>query len=128
MALSESTKSTMPTMALDMFYDYVNVKRKSEGASNDLGEPVITWPAVTDMSNVKADIQPAESQNTQIKQLLAGLEVTSTHVIYFQRGADVKVDDRIEADDDGDGTEDTYYRVDAVHDWGSHVMAAATKE
>lgn len=126
MALSASDKGNMPVMDLDLFYNYVNVTRKVEGTSNDLGEPAITWAAVTDMSNVKADIQPSNME--QLKQMMAGLEVTSTHAIFFLSGADVAVDDRIEADEDGDGTEDTYYRVDAVQDWDSHVLAAATKE
>ena len=127
MTLSVGDKLNMPKMALDRYYDYVNVKRRTEGALNDLNEPAITWAAVSGMSNVKADIQPAESMGSQLKQLLAGLEVSSTHMVFFLSTADVAVDDKIEADADGDTAVDTYYRVDAVHDWGSHITAFCTK-
>lgn len=127
MALSASDKDTMPLMALDQFYNYVNVTRRTEGSSNDLGEPAVTWPAVTNMSNVKADIQPASTMGGDLKQILAGLEVESSHVVFFLSTADIQADDRIETKAGGGaGSADTRYRVDAVNNWDSHKTAFAT--
>jgi len=123
MALSASDKSSLPQMYLDMSYQYVNVKRISEGDLDDDGLPAQTWAEVEDHQNIKADIQPIHSSMEFLKEMIQGQEEKPDYVIFFLKGASVLVGDKVEADDDGADA----YILTAVRDWGSQITTTAKK-
>lgn len=132
MALSASRISATPKMELDSAFEYCNVKIRTKGTVDTAGEAPWTWTALD--SDVKVDIQPVSEK--ELSRTSQGIERDATHKAFFESTVtfpsswdddDEEAVMRIETDSDGDGTEDTYFRIVGIDDFGSHIEVLAKK-
>lgn len=123
MPLTASPKqAAVPKMTFaDGFFQYCNTYTRTEDA--DAWEGGFDWTAVN--SNVKVDIQPEEEMSKQLRMLLVGENAEVDSVAFFLSTVSaITVGDSVGIASDGGTTEDTFFTVQGVHDWDSHVEVA----
>lgn len=96
----------------------VGIVRRISGARNAAGESSEEWLSVD--TDVNVHIQPLSmSAMAALAQDRSGQLFKSSHLVFFDTGTDIGVDDRIE---DAGGNE---YAIQHVQVWPSHIEATA---
>lgn len=74
----------------------VAINRRTEGATNTLGEPAETWPEVSGESSRAINLEPLSvGAQAALRHAEPGLVKMSSHQGFCQRDTDIQVGDRL---------------------------------
>ena len=96
----------------------VSISRRISGTRNAAGEPSEEWLSVK--ADIMVNLQPLSvTAAATLAQERSGQLLRSSHRIFFDPATDVRVDDRIEDDNENN------YVIQHLAQWRSHIATTA---